>query len=101
MDHNQAMKMIVLLAASVLCAQEAQDPADVLVQAREKLLARTNALNKYTCVQTTDRNYLVRSEASPRPSCDQISATRKKQLYRLKLDHTDRLRFEVSFPYAH
>jgi hypothetical protein len=101
MDHNQAMRFIVFLAASALYAQEAQDPADVLVQAREKLLARTNALNKYTCVQTTDRNYFVRSEASPRPSCDQISAIRKKQLYKLKLNHTDRLRVEVSFPYAH
>jgi hypothetical protein len=80
MDHNQAMRMIMLLAASVLCAQDAQDdPSDVLVRAREKLLAGTNALSKYTCVQTIDRSYFVRSEASLRPSCDQISATRKKQ----------------------
>jgi hypothetical protein len=99
MDYNQAMKMIVFLMASALCAQDAQnDPADVLVQARQKLLARTTSLNKYSCVQTVDRSYFVRNEASPRPSCDQISATRKKHLYKLKLDHTDRMRFEVSLP---
>jgi hypothetical protein len=95
------MRKIVFLAAYALYAQDAQDPADVLVQVREKLLPRTNALSKYTCVQTVDRSYFVRSEASPRPSCDQIGATRKKQLYKLQLDHTDRMRFEVAFPYAH
>jgi hypothetical protein len=99
MDHNQAMKMIFFLLASALCAQDAQDnPTDVLVQARQKLSARTSALTKYTCVQTVDRSYFVRDEATPRPSCDQISATRKKHLYKLKLDHTDRLRLEVSLP---
>ena len=90
----------MLFAASVLCAQDPQDdPSDVLVQAREKLLARTNALSKYTCVQTIDRSYFVHRRAS-RPSCDRIETRPEKQLYRLKLDHTDRVRFEVSLPHA-
>ncbi len=101
MDHNQAVRMIVFLVASALCAQDAHNgPTDILIQARQKLLATTSALHKYTCMQTVDRSYFVREEATPRPSCDQISATRKKHLYKLKLDHTDRLRLEVSLPYA-
>jgi hypothetical protein len=101
MDHNLAMRMIVFLVASAVCAQDAHDdPTDMLVQARQKLLAKISTLNKYTCVQTVDRSYFVRDEATPRPSCDQISATRKKRFYKLKLDHTDRMRLEVSLPYA-
>lgn len=95
------MRMIIFLVASALRAQDAHDdPTDRLVQARQKLLARTSALHKYTCVQTVDRSYFVREEATPRPSCDQISAARKKHSYKLKLDHTDRIRLEVSLPYT-
>jgi hypothetical protein len=55
-----------------------------------------NACPNYTCVQTVDREYFVRSTPTPPyASCDQMSAAARKKPYSLKVDATDRLRLDV------
>src|ERR1700687_5350032 len=83
------------LAVAIL-AQTPRDPEEALVQARDKILERTERLPNYTCVQTLDRKYLKRTKPEfPVPSCDQMSAERTKKAYLLKVQATDRLRLDV------
>jgi hypothetical protein len=87
---------IFLVLASTIRAQEPRDPEEVLVQARDKILERTERLPNYTCVQTVDRTFLkVDKPRFPVPSCDDLKAKRNKKAYILKVEATDRLRLDV------
>ena len=88
--------VLIAVAAIAIWAQTPPDPTDVLVHARDSLIERSKRLPNYTCVQTVDREYFIRSRVQdPRPSCDQISAEARKKSYALKLNVTDRLRLDV------
>ena len=86
---------IFLALAGVLCAQSPPDPTDVLAHARDNLLERRNRLPNYTCVQTVDRRYMVRS-APPQlvPSCSQMRESAKNAGVR-EVYLTDRLHLDV------
>ena len=87
---------VVLAAAASLCAQARPDPADVLAHARDNVAERAERLPDYMCVQTVDRSYFKRARVEhPLPSCDQMSAEKKGNAYKLKLQATDRLRLDV------
>jgi hypothetical protein len=96
MDNGCAMKVLGLGVAvmMLLNAQSSSDPADVLEQVRDKVIARLPPLG-YTCIATIDRSYFRRQTPPVTPrSCEQISADRKKGT-ELQLDKTDRLRLKV------
>jgi hypothetical protein len=60
------------------------------------MIERTKRLLDYTCVQTVDRRYFVRSKPEePRPCCDQMSAEARKKSYSLRLTPTDRLHLDI------
>ena len=87
---------IFLALSFTIYAQTSHDPEEVLVQARDKILERTERLPNYTCVQTVDRTYLkVDKPQFPVPSCDDLNAKRNKKAYTLKVEATDRLRLDV------
>jgi hypothetical protein len=87
---------IFLALSFPICAQTSRDPEEALVQARDKILERTERLPNYTCVQTVDRTYLkVDKPQFPVPSCDDLNAKRNKKAYTLKVEATDRLRLDV------
>ena len=79
----------------LLNAQSSTDPADLLEQARDKLIVRLPPVG-YACTATIERSYFSRQNPPVTPkSCEQISADRKKIRTKLKLDKTDRLRVKV------
>jgi hypothetical protein len=88
--------VLIAVTALAIRAQTPPDPTDVLAHARDNLIERSRRLPNYTCVQTVDREYFIRSRVEDlRPSCDQISAEARKKSYALKLNATDRLRLDV------
>jgi hypothetical protein len=88
--------VLIAVVALAIRAQTPPDPTDVLLHARDNLIERSRRLPNYTCVQTVDREYFIRSRVGdPRPSCDQISAEARRKSYALKHNATDRLRLDV------
>ena len=91
------MKVLGLGVAGMLLlnGQSSTDPADLLEQARDKLIARVPPLG-YACTVTIDRSYFRRQAPQLIPqSCEKISADRKKIRNKLKPEKTDRLRLKV------
>ena len=87
---------LIAVAALAIRAQAPPDPTDVLANARDNMVERSKRLPNYTCVQTVDREYFVRSTPTPPyASCDQMSAAAHKKPYSIKVDATDRLRLDV------
>ncbi len=75
-----------LLLAPHLCAQT--DPADLLREARTKILTETEALARYTCVETVQRTrFEPLRNASPK-RCDLLGRTIEAWSDRLRLDVT-------------
>ncbi|HWE52615.1 MAG TPA: hypothetical protein VG273_22675 [Bryobacteraceae bacterium] len=103
MDYTraQALKLGTILAFMPLASSaraQMPDPADLLVQARDRVLAAANRPLKISCIQTMERSYFSRVRPPGRaPSCDEIAAERKNGRAKLKLDATDRFRVKV-FP---
>jgi hypothetical protein len=87
-----------LLPALALTAQTPPDPADILARARVQIADAVKRLPKYTCVQTIDRNYYMRTDSGHtlNPSCDQAAADKEKGRNPLHLAYTDRVRLEVA-----
>jgi hypothetical protein len=99
MDHAraQALKVCAILALVPLSQGQERGATDILIQARDRLLAETERRPKIDCTQTIDRGYFSRVTPPDRKlSCDQIAVDRKKARYRLKLDATDRIRLKIS-----
>src|SRR5580704_18437592 len=97
MDYPRAVKKFGLgvVAIALLNAQSAQDPADVLAEARDKLMPRLPRPG-YGCVVTIDRSYFSRQRPPVTPrSCEQTLVDRRTGRAKLQLDKTDRLRVEV------
>ena len=87
-----------LAAGFIAMAVFAQDPSDTLAKARDKMLLEVPSSPKYTCVETIDRSYFSRYSYNPlssSPSCERLSADRKKGRSKLRLDATDRLGVSV------
>jgi hypothetical protein len=80
----------------LLNAQAPPDPADLLEQARDKVIARLPPVG-YACLATINRSYYRRSMMPvTQQSCDAISAERKRKTRsKLSLYETDRLRLRV------
>jgi hypothetical protein len=93
-------RSIVAALLAVATAPAQDDPANVLIRVREELLAMTARLPRYSCTETLDRSYFSRLNPSdPHPSCDQILGDRKGGYFRMRLDRTDRVRFNVAAPW--
>ena len=52
---------LIAVTALAIRAQTPSDPTDVLAHARDNMVERAKRLPNYTCVQTVDREYFVRS----------------------------------------
>lgn len=66
--------------ALAIYPQTLRDPTEVLARARDNMIERGKRLPNYTCIQTINREYFVRSKPElPRPSCDQMSAESQKK----------------------
>jgi hypothetical protein len=91
------MRSVLLLVAAVLLhAQSGPDPVIVLDQARTRLQALSQTLEKYVCVENVERSYLQRVvprdnsvQAQPPSACGATVAGRR-------LESTDRVRLEVT-----
>src|SRR5271167_389519 len=94
--HTVKARELVVVSMMLLNAQASTDPAELLEQARDKLVARLPPVG-YACVATIDRSYFSRQNPTAGPtSCEKISADRRNRRGKLRLDKTDRLRLEVT-----
>lgn len=88
--------VVVLLRALAAVAQPASEPAAVLSQTRERLLADLARMPHYTCVQTITRKYYRAPTARQGQTCAaMIAGPEPRKLEQLIYDW-DRLRLEVA-----
>ena len=94
MDYGEPLKRAIGIIA---IAAFAQDPSETLERARVKMLSEVPSRPRYSCIETIARKYFSREVPSiPLPSCERLSADRKKGRTKFRLDATDRLRVEVA-----
>jgi hypothetical protein len=90
--------IVSLLIAAAAFGQAARDPAAVLAQARARITAMSENLQRYVCAETINRSYYQRTEPRkapaspvPPPACAPPPANDPYQLAT-----TDRVRLEVT-----
>jgi hypothetical protein len=89
------MALLVLAAAPVLAADE--DPTDVLIRLRDQVLAHSERIPNYTCVETIHRDRYESAINAPK-TCDDLIARRKQPNFShmVQLSTSDRLRLDVA-----
>lgn len=99
MSQAPARFVSLLIAAGMAHGQTERDPSVVLEQARARLQAVAQNLEKYVCVETVNRSYYQQVaprhapvRTGPQPACVQpVAASDPHQL-----EFTDRVRLEVT-----
>lgn len=97
-DYALAMRFLAALLLAVVPAAAAdEDPTEVLIRLREQVLAHTERIPNYTCVETIHRDRFE-SAGEPQKSCDGALARRKQENFSslLRLATSDRLRLDVA-----
>src|SRR5262249_49272092 len=89
--------------AALLCAVSAisagdDDPIDVLVKVRDKVMAHAERIPNHTCIETIVRDWYPQAVTTPPRSCDDVLGRRKRAGAGslVKLTTTDRLRLDVT-----
>ncbi len=96
------LRLLSILPWTTLLAQSRPDPAQVLVQARDRVRNTLRRLPKYTCVQTVDRTYFEpRRQRFPTPSCDSIIGSGEMSRSDARMVATDRIRLDVAVAAGH
>jgi hypothetical protein len=101
MDYGSPVRLAPVRLVMVFIALTvfAQDPSDTLAKTRDKILSAAPRSRAHACIETIDRSYFSRYNYNPlssTPSCERLSADRKKGRPKLRLDSTDRLRVQVT-----
>ena len=92
----KAYAIVVVAFALTGLGQQAADPADVLLQARERLLPDLARMPRYTCVQTITRKYYAAPSHQHDNDCGAIISARESRKHELHLQGWDRLRLEIA-----
>jgi hypothetical protein len=87
--------LLVLAAAPAWGADE--DPTDVLIRLRDQVLAHSERIPNYTCVETIHRDRYEAAIDAPK-TCDDLVARRKQANFpqMIRLTTSDRLRLDVA-----
>jgi hypothetical protein len=85
-----------LCAIALLFGQSGPDPNELLQRARVKLQALTRRLANYTCIETVDRQYFQRPANAKLAAEAPLSCRASVDPDSLRLESSDRLRFEVA-----
>jgi hypothetical protein len=78
------------------CMSAQEDPRDLLLRVRDKLMEAVDRLPKYLCTQTIDRKQFEPDDGVQKTSCDQLLGKRKKPGWKMHLVASDRLRLDVA-----
>ena len=79
-----------------------QDPVRVFMRVRDRLLAETVRLPRYTCVQTIERKYFqLEADQTAHRGCDAILGARRTRKHDLSISGEDRLRLDVAVASGH
>jgi hypothetical protein len=91
-------KLLILCSftSTALFPQDAQDPRDLLLRIRDKLMETVDRLPKYLCTQTVNRSEYKPTSGEVISSCDQLLGKRKSPNWKLVLSSSDRLRLDVA-----
>ncbi|HWE52614.1 MAG TPA: hypothetical protein VG273_22670 [Bryobacteraceae bacterium] len=107
MKPGSVTRMILLLASlSTASPQNNPETDTVLAAARQKILAVTAQLRRYTCLETVDRQYFASSVAAPKPGLTSPESCPAQTILtqppdRAALASSDRLRLEVAVSDRH
>ncbi len=58
--NRVVLRRLAALACSLAAISRAQDPAEILENARKKLLPMLGRISNYTCLETVERRYSQR-----------------------------------------
>jgi hypothetical protein len=93
----------LVLLSGLVVAQNRDDPRDILLDARQRVLTTVHQLHKYVCTQTVDRRRY--EPADPEygtdgvrriRSCDDTVAQSRRGAWQRYLSSSDRLRLDVA-----
>jgi hypothetical protein len=89
--------MAAIALLFLLAAQAADDPVEVLMRVRDRVLAHAERVPNHTCVETIVRDWYDMAGAAAPRSCDALLGRRKQagEGSLIKLATTDRLRLDV------
>src|ERR1700734_3420287 len=87
---------LLLLCSYAASVQAQQDPRDLLVGVRNKVVQTVDKLPRYMCTQTIDRSQYEPTLGRSGASCDDLAARKKSGQSRLRLSESDRLRLDVA-----
>jgi hypothetical protein len=91
------MRILLLLLCSFAASMQAQqDPRDLLVGVRNRVMQTVDRLPRYMCTQTIDRAQYEPTGGRRTSSCDDLAAQKKTAQGRLRLSASDRLRLDVA-----
>ncbi len=94
--HFRSAAVVVLALALASRGQQASDPAIVLQQTRERVLADLSRLPRYTCIQAITRNYFSGPAHLRGAACTDLMAAHDARKHALTIEAWDRLRLEVA-----
>jgi len=86
-----AIARVSLLAGMAAATYAQEDPENLLLRVRERVLNTVDRLPGYMCTQTIDRTVSVPVKKVAERACDQAGAARN-----MKLSYSDRLRLDVA-----
>jgi len=95
-NHFRAVAIFILASVLASAGQQAANPTDILLRARERLLADMARMPRYTCVQTITRKYYQAPAHFRQPSCARLITQHQARRHELSLSGWDRLRLEVA-----
>jgi hypothetical protein len=87
---------LLLLCSFAASIHAQQDPRELLVSVRQKVMQTVDRLPRYMCTLTIDRAQYELSAGRAASSCDGLAAQQKTAQGRLHLGVSDRLRLDVA-----
>ena len=98
------MKVLATLLGALVAASAADDdPVQVLMRVRDRILAHAQRIPNHTCVETIVRDWYEFAAGTAPRSCDDLLGRRKKARpdALLRLSSTDRIRLDVALTDSH
>ncbi len=89
------LSVISVISIQALRAQAADDPKELLLEVRKKVMLTIDRLPKYMCTETVDRSMLRAAGTMAGPSCDEVATQKTKKGWKVLPTAAHRLRLDV------
>ncbi len=89
------LSVLSVILIQALRAQAVDDPKELLLEVRKKVMLTIDRLPKYMCTETVERSMLRATGTMAGPSCDDVASQKARKGWKLVPTATDRLRLDV------